>query len=299
VDDRAEVAGLGVDVTSVEGSNVVWGDRLPAERRAPGFPGVALLAAAAVGLTAVRRAAPAERRRTAALGLALVVTGFVLAAGTAPDGWRSWLPTGVLFDHVAAFRVVRAASRAWVLGLLGLGLLAGLGVAEVVERRPRPDRRWLGPAFALVVAGAVVVEGLVPWRDRPTLAVPPVDLELARRAEPGGVLYLPLLLQPGEPNEVGVAFGQALDVYATTAHHRPTPNGYSGLVPEELVARSRRMRALPDEATRAELRRLGVRFVVVRFDAAGTPWARLRDPDAAEPLELVGRFGGDVLYRLP
>jgi hypothetical protein len=32
---------------------------------------------------------------------------------------------------------------------------------------------------------------------------------------------------------------------------------------------------------------------------AGTPWASLRNPDATAPLELVGRYGPDLLYELP
>ena len=56
-------------------------------------------------------------------------------------------------------------------------------------------------------------------------------------------LYLPAFV-PG-PLEFATTFGQVSNVYGTTAHHRRTPNGYSGLRPEEWLALSERMRALP------------------------------------------------------
>ncbi len=77
------------------------------------------------------------------------------------------------------------------------------------------------------------------------------------------------------------------------------PNGYSGLIPEEWPTLSKRMLDLPSEATLHELRRLGVRFIVVRRAVRETPWEPLLDPAAAAPLRLQGVYDGDLLYEVP
>jgi hypothetical protein len=59
------------------------------------------------------------------------------------------------------------------------------------------------------------------------------------------------------------------------------------------------MRELPSRSTLDELRSIGVRFVVVRGWARGTPWEPLLDPERAAPLRLLGRYGDDVLYEVP
>jgi hypothetical protein len=94
-------------------------------------------------------------------------------------------------------------------------------------------------------------------------------------------------------------FAQPRNLYGATAHHRRTPNGYAGYLPQSYLENSRALRSLPDAAAIARLRRLGVRYVVVHADVASTPWAPLRAPDAAAPLRLVGRYGTDLLYEVP
>jgi hypothetical protein len=150
---------------------------------------------------------------------------------------------------------------------------------------------------ALVAVTGVVAEGWQPRDDRPRIEVSAVDRALAAEPAPGGVLYLPAFV-PG-PLALATTFGQLDNVYGTTAHHRRTPNGYSGLAPEEWPAISSRMRALPSPAALEELRSIGVRFVVVRWSVAGTPWEPLLDPGRAAPLVLRGRHGDDLLYELP
>src|SRR5262249_40656942 len=52
-------------------------------------------------------------------------------------------------------------------------------------------------------------------------------------------------------------FRQAENVYGTTAHHRITPNGYSGYFPPSWKRLSRDMEQLPDATTLTRLRSLG------------------------------------------
>lgn len=298
VQSADEVGRLGANFTKAESRLTVWGGLLGTQtpNGVPSFPGVGLLILSPVGAFAALRAGE-RRRRTAMIALVLVGVGALLGLGTAASGWRAYSPYRLLFEYVPMFKVLRAASRAWVLGVLGLGLLSGLGACAIGRRLSQ--RR---PAFAaaiITVVGVVVVvgEGLAPWTDRPHYAVSAVDRALAVDRRPGGVLYVPGLL-PGTPSELQSTFGQGENVYGTTAHHRATPNGYSGFIPSEFKLLSRRMQKLPDPATLLELRSLDVRFVVVRSWARDTVFGSLLDPVRARPLRFIGRYGGDALYEV-
>jgi hypothetical protein len=294
------VAGLGANFTAVNERLALWGGILGNDRvLAPAFPGVALLLLAAVGLVFGLRSA-GRQHRTATTGLVFVVIGSFLALGTASHGWRSYSPYRVLFEFVPGFSALRATYRAWIIGLIGLGLLAGLGCVGLGRWLAARERtKTVGVAVvAAVVVLAVLVEGFASWGDRPRAAVSKVDRALEREPRSGGVLYLPALVQSG-PLAAATTFGQVENVFGTTAHHRDTPNGYSGLAPREFRSLSARMRALPSSRALDELRSLGVRFVVVRGSVGGTPWEQLLDPPRAAPLRLVGRYGSDVLYEVP
>jgi hypothetical protein len=219
----------------------------------------------------------------------------------APTGWRRFAPYRLLFEYVPGWEALRATGRAWVVGLLGVGLLAGLGAVALGRAMARHTRWSAHAAVGLVATIAVLgvlLEGYAPWTGRPDIGVAPVDQELATIGTPGGVLYLPAL-EPGGAAGALSGFRQAENVYGTTAHHRITPNGYSGYFPPSWVELSKAMRQLPDPAALARLRVLGVRYVVVRDWARGGAWDKLLDPGRASPLQLVGRFGPDLLYRVP
>ena len=298
-----EIANLGMDITTVKPGLTVWGDLLaPDSFSLPAFPGLALLVLGTVGLIGgIRR--PGRTRVMSTTGLAFVLTGAFLALGTAGSGWRAASPYRLLFDHVPGFTILRATGRAWILGVLGLGLLGAVGCRVLGSIAAGGDggARRSSRATALVATLGVVAtvfEGYGSWSDRPTIEVSAVDHALAVEPVAGGVVYLPALV-PGGSAELATTFGQVENVFGTTAHHRRTPNGYSGLGPAEWPAFSARMRGLPSPTTLGELRRIDVTFVVVRSTVRGTPWERLINPARAAPLRLVGRYGGDILYRLP
>ena len=245
----------------------------------PSFPGVVLLVLAPIGAVAGWRA----QRRAVITSGALVACGALLGLGAGPSGWRRYLPYRLLFEYVPGWEALRATGRAWIVGLLGLGVLAGLGavaVATWVARRGRWDPRRVVAVVAAVATLGVLVEGYASWSDRPEVGISQVDDALAARDEPGGVLYLPAI-EPGVTAGALSGLFQAVNVYGTTAHHRRTPNGYSGFVPPSWKRLSVEMRALPDEAALAKLRAIGVRFVVVREGARGGAWDALLDPERA------------------
>lgn len=285
----------GADFAKADARLWLWGRVIPGGPFPPPlFPGLTLVGLGALGLLRGRD------RRAARLGAALVAVGAFLALGTADEGWRRWSPYRLLFTYVPGWNALRGTSRGWMVGLAGLGVLAGLGALEVA-RAARARWPLVRAATATSVAAAcalagVVAEGYRPFDDLAEVRVGAVDRELARRPEPGGVLYLPV-------GGIGPAYLGILDqtdtVYRATAHHRPTPNGYAAFFPPSYHRMARLVRDLPEPAAVRYLQGIGVRFVVVRAGARGTPWDRLFDPDRAAPLRLLGRYGGDLLYGLP
>ena len=149
----------------------------------------------------------------------------------------------------------------------------------------------------------VLAEGYAPWTaaDGGTVevAVPPADQRLAE-LPPGGVLYLPALEQgAGAVRQALSGFRQAENVYGTTAHHRITPNGYSGYFPSSWKRIPAKWRPCPTRRHSNTSAALGIRYVVVRDWAAGTVWEPLLDPTNTAPLRHVGTYDGDVLYEVP
>ncbi|HXY93764.1 MAG TPA: hypothetical protein VEP49_14880 [Acidimicrobiia bacterium] len=295
------VSGYYVDFTKTDPRIWLWGSALGRGTGWPAlggmsFPGVVLLVLTPFGAVSAWR--DRRMRRVAVAGLALVVTGLALGIGASNKGWRQFTPYRVLYDFVPGWHALRAADRTWLVGLLGMSLLAGVGARAI--------GRWLaargfraGVAVVTALAAvAILVEGYAPWTGLPTARVHAVDTYLASLHTPGGVVYL-----PGNATGTDVLdlsfFDQPADMYESTAHHRPMPNGFSSYVPKSYARTFAKLRSLPDERALGTLRALGIRYVVVHPKVAGGPWDRLLRPDLARPLRFVGRFGTDLLYEVP
>lgn len=295
----ASVEPLGARFLEVDPALVVWGSLLSAGRPQPtfeadAFPGVAVIVLALVGVAGGRR-----RRhpgsRVWACGLALSVAGTLFALGAGASGWRRWTPFGIAFRFVPLAGAVRAPGRLVIVALLGLGVLAALGVAVLADRfeDPRRARRILA-AVALLAA---FVEGARSWDVMAPTGTNGVDRALASRAGDGAVLYLPL---PAAREEGGTSLWQQPELlYRSTAHRRPIPNGYAAFAPLSYEAFSRRMLDLPSAGAVACLRQLGVEYVVVTTAAVGTPWEHLlSNPPRLGPLRRVARFRREVLLEV-
>lgn len=296
---------LGADFFATDNRLSIWGDLLGKGSGwpvfgVPTFPGLVLCVLAPVGLIGGWRRGPRARRVVITAG-ALVGVGVVLGLGTASTGWRAWSPYRLLYEFVPGFNALRATGRGWAVGVLGLGVLAGLGASVIVDafaKRRAAHRRGIGLTLACVAVLGVLVEGFAPWKDLPTVEIPAVDRALADLPASGGVLYLPALEPSGAARALS-GFRQAENTYATTAHWRRTPNGYSGFSPPSWPKLSRVVERLPDTRAIERLRSIDVRFVVVRSWAAGGTWGPLLDAAQARPLRLIGRYDGDVLYEVP
>jgi hypothetical protein len=297
----ATLRNYGVDFTSTDPRVWLWGSSLGKGSGWPAyggssFPGAVLLVLTPIGAVAGWR--DRRQRRATVAGVVLVVTGAVLAIGASDRGWRRFTPYRALYEWVPGWRALRATDRAWFIGILGMGLLAGLG-ARAVGRWL--TRRRLGVGAAAFVALAVVgvlVEGYAPWTDLPSVAVAPVDAYLARSTKHGGVVYLPANATGTSVVDLSI-WDQPMNMYGTTAHHRKTPNGFASYTPKSYAKTFARLLSLPDRRSLATLHALDIRYIVVHDKVAGGRWDRLLHPTQVHPLHLVGRFGHDLLYEVP
>jgi len=187
--------------------------------------------------------------------------------------------TEVLFNITTTWRVF---SRMVVVVMLGLVLLAAIGVASIVQ-----GRRFALQGTLLAIVLVVVAADL--WTAQPAsgtnkIGAPATYLKLANMPDGIAVEY-PLL--PAEQSRYADIFYQAW-------HDKPIVNGYFAGSPDE--NRALRLSDLSDPAVARDLKALGVRYVLVRQDleAAGLP-----DPGQPEEgFRLITRDPFIALYEL-
>jgi hypothetical protein len=231
---------------SVPAGNALYGSESRpgrAERRL--FPGSIVILLAITGLLL---RAPSRRQLAYLLLLA--------AAFEISLGFGGYLYP-VLHKLVPPFRGLRAMSRLGIFVVMGLAVLAAYGYAALMTGRSAAIRR---AAFA-VVACAMLLE----YRTRLVVAAfpnvaPPVYRVLARQP-PGVVAEFPVpradALPGPDPRYA------AMSIF----HWFPLANGYSGNYPASYLARIDRLHDFPGPDAMRQLRRDGVRYVIVH--AAG------------------------------
>ncbi len=238
------------------------------------FPGVVLLGFALWGLWTGWRS---DQRALVVTAAALVVTGLWLSFG--PDG-----PLGLYRDlatHAFGFEAIRAPARFAVVAMLGLALLAAVGLKQALHSVAAGDM-VRHDAFAAVVVGALLLE----YANAPLAFVgaPVTDTAVGRwlrdTPEPGAVAYLPV----GLDRENTPSMVEALQ------HGRPIVNGYSGQRPASYTGIVESLATLPGAEGRAMLRELGVRFVVspVRWDSG----------DPTSPFVERAAFDDGIIYEV-
>lgn len=230
------------------------------------FPGLVLLGLAGLGLW---RGWRSDARPIVVSAAVIAATGLVLSLG--PEGVRplyAWLA-----DHVFGFQAIRAPARFSVVMMLGLCVLAGVGVAQ-------SRLKTAAVVFLTVVMGLEYANAPLAF-----VAAPPTSTAtgrwLAEHREPGAVLYLPLTLD----RENTPFMVQSIE------HGRPIVNGYSGQRPSFYTSL---VDALADPVSpdaRATLKELNVRFVVspVTLPGAG---------ERASPFVERTRFDDAVIYEM-
>lgn len=246
----------------------------------PLFVGALVAALAIVGLAA-RRRSPAAWLLVAcgAVGLVLSLGPYVTVAG------RTFLGPLMLVANQPPFSALRTPSRFGLLAVLALCVLSGAGLAAVARRRV---------AAALLVVGVLLEAWPGPARRalvRPDPPPPPTVAWLA--AAPRGVV----LELPWDHETMGQG---GTYIYWSTRHWQPMVNGWGGWYPTgpfELALAGKRF---PSAGSARDLRRGGVRYVVVHLDAL--PPARreriLSTQGLPEGVVLASDLGAHRVYAI-
>jgi hypothetical protein len=211
-------------------------------------------------------------------------------------------PYGVLYDHVPGFAGVRAPARLAMIAVLMLAVLGGFGAARLTAWR----RGWmlLVPLSVAFLAESLIlpftVNGVTatPGYNQPEPRVyrpqraPNVYKEFARQAPNGVLAELPL----------GESDFDLRAIYYSTAHWRPTLNGYSGYYPPHYGALALAVSDVPrfPQAALDALRSHGATHLIVHEsafigDRGVNTSAELRQHGAVE----LYRDGSEVLLQLP
>ena len=225
------------------------------------FPGLIVLVLALCGLLL----RPPSAR--VIVYLIALVAAFEMSLGFSGHTFR------FLYDHVVAFRALRAPARLGIFVVMFLGVLAGFGYVAIVRQLEGWQRRSL---LAAIVAGLLIEYH--------------VRLELTAYPNAAPDVYRRLAQQPvGVVAELPVASTAFPDAgaeyaYMSTFHWFPIVNGYSGVFPPSYVRRRDRLEHFPSPVSLAQLRGDGVRYVVLH--------AGRYAPDArAAILEGIARSG--------
>jgi hypothetical protein len=251
------------------------------------FPGFVLILLSMVAIWRVAgRAEPiggVTRGRVAML-IAMAAAGFVLSLGTQTPvyGW--------LYRVFPPMQGLRAAARFGNLFLLGMAILAGLGLAALRASWPRPRQAAIVAAVLVVAAN---VEALrAPFEYRRFTGIPRLYSLLI--TEPRVVLAE----VPFYPRQA--VFENAEYVLNSTAHWRPLTNGYSGYLPATYGQYADAFWYFPRDYAIDAMRRAGVTHVMVhpaRFGREGPDV--IRQLDRRPDFELMGVGArGLRLYRL-
>ena len=265
----------------------------------------ALLGAVTLGLSAAARARARAFLVPHGAWLLAGLAAVWLSLGPSPTSMGRPLdlaaPYRVLYDVVPGFDGVRVPSRFWMVGLLALSVLGGLGAARLA--RTRQGLAVLGLAWMLclaearvdpfVVNGAGAVAGFNAPEPRLRLRdeAPAVYAAVARQPREAVLAELPL----------GLPDFDLRAMYYSTFHWRKLVNGYSGFTPAHygrLVAALGRTTPSDDDAW-AALQTSGASAVLVHETAyTGEAGARLTEGLRARGAREVFRDGGDTLLTL-
>jgi hypothetical protein len=251
------------------------------------YPGLAVLVLGALGALAARRRA--ENRLLLLLG----AIGLLLSVGPEIRLGPVVLPGPfAALRSLPGFAMLRTPVRLGVLALLALTVLAALGWTRVHERLGRARR----PALLFVVA--LLLFELRPaglsTRFREPLPEPPTAAWLARVAR-GPVLEL-----PWDHETMDLA---SFYIYWSLRHRQPMVNGWGGFYPRGPFELGVLGKLFPSDYSSRELRRAGVRYVVVHRDLipADRPGRQARAAASGrlpEGVRLAAEMGPHRVYEL-
>lgn len=249
--------------------NRVWGGLTENLRGDPGnlFPGLVVIALAALAIAGLRRRIPVEARRFVVGLVVLALASALLALG--PEiRWRGATlapgPFALLRDYVPVFSNIRATGRAGIFLAFPLAVLAGVALQS--RRRPA-----LTSTIALL---AFLFEARIAPIPTPSFTnvidsraeTPKVYQWL--REQPKGTIVAELPARPAS-DLARPAFHDSIYMVWSTRHWQPLVNGFAG-VETPLVQRYRATApSFPEAEALDVIKEAGARYVVVHLRGYG------------------------------
>jgi hypothetical protein len=223
-------------------------------------------------------------RRRIVMLIVMAAVGFILSLGlrTPIYGW--------VYHAFPPMQGLRAAARFGNLFLLGMAVLAALGLAALRGRLS--SRRAAIAAVSLVVLANL--ESLrAPVGYTRFEGIPSIYTVLAQ--EPGRVVLVEVPFWPPQG-----AFEHAEYLLNATAHWRPMFNGYSGYLPQSYRRNAQLFWFFPQEHAIQAMRRAGATHVMIHPKGFGHEAESMWRAVAASPyLERIAITpNGPALYRL-
>lgn len=252
------------------------------------FPGVLVLALAAVAMLPAATADAGVRRRDAAFyGLLAVLSVLLFVDG--PLALWPWVYSW------PGFNFIRVPSRFAIVTALALAVLAGIGVERLTARWPPRRAAWAAAAAGLLLLGEFSAHPFAGTDYR--LDVPAADRWLAAQPRPFVVAEMPV---PPPTRSGPYERFQTAAMLHTSVHWQPTVHGYSGIRPPWHDALAATMQGFPDDASLTALREAGVTHVIVHGGNYAPPERaamaeRVRQTPA---LRLAYADGDDAVYAL-
>ncbi len=232
--------------------------------------------------------------------LALAACAFVLSLGPTLRAFNYQtsitLPYMLLYKYFPGFDTLRSVSRFGVIVFMAIAVLAGEGVARIVDGvvLGRPSR-WLRIVFSGMIALMVMSEyASFPIKIEPIEAgtrVPEVYRWLAQQDKGGAVIEFPFV-----PDWLNNARYEYFSAY----HRLRIVNGYSGFAPMPYMVMMTILAQLPAGDSVGLLRAVGVDLIVVHENLYRPDVFRELQSRMAKHPELlaVQSFGADHVYRV-
>jgi hypothetical protein len=180
----------------------------------------------------------------------LIYAAGLAFAAEASLGLNGWLYP-ILLRWLPMLDGLRAPGRMGIFVLVTLGVLAAYGLARLQTWVSSPRLRAALPLVLCSLLGLEYIATPIATSRLPT-EPPPIYQWLARLPHPTLIAEFPLM----HPDPTYM--------YFSTMHWQPMVNGYSGFRPSAYVDLTARFEAsFPDDKTMEELRRRGVRAIIV------------------------------------
>jgi len=270
--------------------NRVWGPITQRFNKAEGelHPGLILIVLAGVGAAISFRSAALAQRRKAGFALLTALSALVLSLGPKIQVLGLSLPGPyfLVYKLVPGFDGLRVPARFALFFVFGAVLLAGYGIAAILQptRNPKRVASVLGALVLVEYFSIPIPMAMVPGNGEPL----PVYRWLA--SQPGN---LPVLELP--VRGLNVEYN-----YFSVFHWKDLVNGYSGYFPPWFRPMHTLLDSFPSSAALDFLEELGVRLVIVHTDRLEEAAESVVSASSGfeDRLRKIQSFGSDEVYEV-